>query len=186
MGSQANWERVSYGRCIRVSNTLAEKEGRMDKGKYRDTVLLFSTLLAGLLTASLLLAPPRLMAQEPTGPTSSPTVTPKPDSQPEGQVTTLPKPPPPFDPTKLQPGQPLPGQDYPPEPLPHPGPPIGIQARPEGIDLDVAFISRDPKYQRYHLYYSGGKPTLYPGTEHDKRWPKVRLLPFQCYHPAAS
>lgn len=145
---------------------LADKKGRMDKGKYR-----FSTLLIGLLTAFLLLVPSLAVAQEPTDPTPSPTVTLHPKSQLDEQAGLPLNPPPPFDPTKLQPNQPLPGEDYPPEPLPHPGPPLGVQAKPEGIDLDATFINRDPKYQRYWLYYSGGKPYIYPGTENDKRWP---------------
>jgi len=49
---------------------------------------------------------------------------------------------------------------------------------PQGIDLDVTFISRVPLYKAYCVEYawdiSGqpGIPFLCPGTENDRRWPE--------------
>ncbi len=150
----------------------------MQQPKFRNGVILpLSILLIGYLTILWLISPPLAIAQEPDEPTPDPssTVTPQPPNTPANAQTILPpKPPRPFDPSKFQPGQPLPGADYPAEPLPVPRPFIGIEEMPEGVDLDVTFISRDPKYNRYWLDYPGGtghKPVLYPGTENDKRWP---------------
>ncbi|HSR34169.1 MAG TPA: CARDB domain-containing protein, partial [Anaerolineae bacterium] len=48
---------------------------------------------------------------------------------------------------------------------------------PEGIDLDVAFVSRTPLYNAYCVEYlydapnQPGRPILCPGTEVDRRWP---------------
>jgi len=49
---------------------------------------------------------------------------------------------------------------------------------PEGVDLDVTFISRTPLYKAYCVEYlydapnQPGRPILCPGTEEDSRWPK--------------
>ncbi len=43
---------------------------------------------------------------------------------------------------------------------------------PAGVDLDVTYISREPRYHRYEVLYTvEGKPYLRPGTEGDRRWP---------------
>jgi regulation of enolase protein 1 (concanavalin A-like superfamily) len=77
-----------------------------------------------------------------------------------------------FDPTQLVPGRLLPGEDYPPNPLlATDRSALQTQAKPAGIDLDVTYIERLPKYNRYWVEYNGGKPSLRPGTEFDKRWP---------------
>ena len=48
-----------------------------------------------------------------------------------------------------------------------------VPPKPEGIDLDVTYISRTPMYNRYQVEYtSSGEPYLVEGTEHDQRWPK--------------
>ncbi|MFV2044346.1 MAG: CARDB domain-containing protein, partial [Anaerolineales bacterium] len=58
---------------------------------------------------------------------------------------------------------------------PYGGPPAGLQSqipKPEGIDLDVTYISRSPMYNRYDVWYTAdGRPYLRPGTENDQRWP---------------
>ena len=43
--------------------------------------------------------------------------------------------------------------------------------KPAGVDLDVVYITRTPKYQRYEVEYANGRPYLKPGTENLKRWP---------------
>lgn len=49
---------------------------------------------------------------------------------------------------------------------------------PEGVDLDVTYISRTPLYQAYCVEYLNdapnqpGRPILCPGTEDDRRWPE--------------
>jgi DNA-binding beta-propeller fold protein YncE len=49
---------------------------------------------------------------------------------------------------------------------------------PEGVDLDVTYISRAPLYQAYCVEYlydapnQPGRPMLCPGTENDRRWPE--------------
>lgn len=54
---------------------------------------------------------------------------------------------------------------------PRPQPWIAL-TKPAGVDLDVAYISRTPMYNRYDVWYTAdGKPYLRPGTENDKRWP---------------
>src|SRR3989344_6731937 len=40
-------------------------------------------------------------------------------------------------------------------------------------DLDVTYISRSPRYNRYCVVYSGDLPKLCGGTENQKRWPDV-------------
>jgi hypothetical protein len=50
---------------------------------------------------------------------------------------------------------------------PTPGPTV----IPEGIDLDVTYISRTPLYHSYCVEYPNDIPRLCPGTENDKRWP---------------
>ena len=48
---------------------------------------------------------------------------------------------------------------------------------PQGVDLDVTFISRTPLYKAYCVEYmydvpnQPGRPFLCPGTENDRRWP---------------
>lgn len=45
-------------------------------------------------------------------------------------------------------------------------------SKPNGIDLDVTYISRSSMYNRYSVWYtSDGRPFLEPGTENNKRWP---------------
>jgi hypothetical protein len=45
---------------------------------------------------------------------------------------------------------------------------------PSGVDLDVTYISRTPRYSKYRVDYDGyGNPYLLSGTENDKRWPDV-------------
>jgi len=42
--------------------------------------------------------------------------------------------------------------------------------KPSGVDLDVLYISRDPMYHRYEVWYTSDmKPYLRPGSEGDKR-----------------
>lgn len=49
---------------------------------------------------------------------------------------------------------------------------LSALAKPDGIDLDVTYISRTPMHKRYEVWYtSDGKPYLRPGTENDQRWP---------------
>jgi hypothetical protein len=49
--------------------------------------------------------------------------------------------------------------------------------RPDGIDLDVTYVNRDPMYKSYCVEYpepwngTVGIPRLCPGTENEKRWP---------------
>ena len=51
--------------------------------------------------------------------------------------------------------------------------PLEALAKPEGIDLDVAYIQMTPLYHAYCLDYSiDGLPRLRAGTENDKRWPE--------------
>lgn len=83
----------------------------------------------------------------------------------------------PFDPAQLRPGQPYPGAGYPWQRVARAAPVGGgPPAPPEGIDLDVTFISRTPKYKSYCVTYSWdppgqpGIPTLCPGTEDEQRW----------------
>lgn len=48
-----------------------------------------------------------------------------------------------------------------------------VPPKPEGIDLDVTYISRTPMYNRYQVEYTkAGEPYLVEGTERDQRWPK--------------
>ncbi len=50
--------------------------------------------------------------------------------------------------------------------------PQGDLTKPEGIDLDVTYISRVPLHHRYDVRYtSDQKPYLALGTEDDQRWP---------------
>ncbi len=46
-------------------------------------------------------------------------------------------------------------------------------AQPEGVDLDVTFIRRDPLGWAYCVEYQGGIPSLCPGSEDDLRWPEA-------------
>ncbi len=71
-------------------------------------------------------------------------------------------------------GEPFPGAGYPyrrverPRPAGAPSPESG----PQGIDLDVTYISRTPTYKSYCVRYTdAGLPYLCPGTENEKRWP---------------
>jgi len=41
------------------------------------------------------------------------------------------------------------------------------------VDLDVTFIERTPRYNRYCLIYQDGIPSHCSGTENQKRWPSV-------------
>lgn len=84
----------------------------------------------------------------------------------------------PFDPAQLRPGGPYPGTGYPWARVSRAAPVGGgPPAPPDGIDLDVTFISRTPKYKSYCVAYSWdspgqpGIPTLCPGTEDEQRWP---------------
>jgi PKD repeat protein len=72
--------------------------------------------------------------------------------------------------TGLQEGKPLPGTRYP-EPRVQRAPPTPSSLPPEGVDLDVTFINRQPMYKAYCVQYPGGIPTLCPGTESEQRWP---------------
>ncbi|MGB4595714.1 MAG: CARDB domain-containing protein, partial [Anaerolineaceae bacterium] len=48
-----------------------------------------------------------------------------------------------------------------------------VPPKPEGVDLDVTYISRTPMYNRYQVEYTkNGEPYLAEGTENDQRWPK--------------
>jgi hypothetical protein len=61
---------------------------------------------------------------------------------------------------------------YPAEPLLPPSQSELPWTKPEGIDLDVTYISRAPMFNRYEVWYTpDGKPYLRPGTENDQRWP---------------
>ena len=44
-------------------------------------------------------------------------------------------------------------------------------APPRGVDLDVTYISRTPRYAAYCVRYDAGVPSLCPGTETQQRWP---------------
>jgi hypothetical protein len=55
-----------------------------------------------------------------------------------------------------------------PQPTPLPSVVRPLDTRP---DLDVGYISREPVYPKYEVWYNDGKPYLQPGTEGDKRWP---------------
>jgi len=49
-------------------------------------------------------------------------------------------------------------------------------------DLDVLYISREPRYQRYHVKYPGGIPIQVPGTENARRWPEPgEVVTFTAY-----
>ena len=50
--------------------------------------------------------------------------------------------------------------------------PFGNVGRPEGIDLDVVYIERTPKYERYDVLYENGAPKLSDGSETARRWPE--------------
>ncbi len=76
----------------------------------------------------------------------------------------------PFDPRELQPGHALPGSGYPWWRVTRSAP-LRAMTAPTGVDLDVTYINRSPMYNRYCLWYPGGKPLLCPGTENEKRWP---------------
>ncbi len=56
-----------------------------------------------------------------------------------------------------------------------PAPPVAPQGdltKPEGVDLDVGYISRSPRYQRYEVWYTPeNTPYLRPGSEDNQRWP---------------
>jgi len=41
------------------------------------------------------------------------------------------------------------------------------------FDLDVTYIERTPRYERYCVIYEEGVPLLCPGTQQKKRWPHV-------------
>lgn len=44
--------------------------------------------------------------------------------------------------------------------------------KPAGVDLDVTYISREPGYHHYEVWYTADmKPYLRPGSEDDRRWP---------------
>ncbi|MDO8658771.1 MAG: Ig-like domain-containing protein [Candidatus Levybacteria bacterium] len=42
-----------------------------------------------------------------------------------------------------------------------------------GVDLDVVYIERNPRYYRYCVEYVGAASRLCPGTENNKRWPDI-------------
>ena len=123
-----------------------------------------------LACAACLLAPAApLHAQDtPAGSTAGATAPP--------HVTPQVTPPPAFDPLSARPAGPLPGGDYPaaaaslPPPLEEAGA-LGDGGRPDGIDLDVLYIERTPKYERYAVTYADGVPVLSPGSENAQRWP---------------
>ncbi len=77
----------------------------------------------------------------------------------------------PYDPTIRQ--ATLPGYPY--DALRPPAaaqPAGGGLPKPAGVDLDVTYISREPGYRRYEVWYTADmKPYLRPGTETDRRWP---------------
>lgn len=84
----------------------------------------------------------------------------------------------PFDPTQIRPGAAYPGAGYPWARVSRAAPTgWGPAAPPDGVDLDVTFISRTPKYKSYCVEYLWGAPgepgipTLCPGTEDEQRWP---------------
>ncbi len=88
-------------------------------------------------------------------------------------VTPRVTPPPAFAPAQLGPAGALLGADYPavtatPAP-PAPAPAHG--GRPAGVDLDVLYIERTPKYERYAVIYRDGAPLPGPGSEEAQRWP---------------
>lgn len=62
--------------------------------------------------------------------------------------------------------------------LAQPSAPGARLATPEGVDLDVTYINRNPLYQAYCVDYpwdipgQPGIPFLCPGTEDDPRWPE--------------
>ncbi len=57
-------------------------------------------------------------------------------------------------------------------PMPTPSQPSTPTPTPSGpVDLDVTYIERLPRYQKYCLEYPNGLPVLCPGTETEKRWP---------------
>lgn len=128
----------------------------------RRTVFLLPLLLAAALALSApTAATPGQMTATPAAP---------PDPAGDGHVL--------FDPAQLQPGRPYPGAGYPWTRVTRAAP-AGWRpaAPPEGVDLDVTFISRTPKYKSYCVTYSWdppgqpGIPTLCPGTEGEQRWP---------------
>ena len=48
-----------------------------------------------------------------------------------------------------------------------------VPPKPEGIDLDVTYISRTPMHNRYQVVYTeDGEPYLVEATQNDQRWPK--------------
>lgn len=58
-----------------------------------------------------------------------------------------------------------------PVPKPKEEPPVPAPAPSDGLpDLDVLYIERTPRYNRYEVHYS--LPRLAPGTEGEQRWPK--------------
>jgi hypothetical protein len=49
----------------------------------------------------------------------------------------------------------------------------GRGGRPHGVDLDVLYIERTPKYERYAVEYRDGRPSLRHGSETAQRWPQT-------------
>lgn len=45
--------------------------------------------------------------------------------------------------------------------------------RPQGVDLDVLYIERTPKYARYAVDYRAGQPWLREGNDTAQRWPQT-------------
>lgn len=74
--------------------------------------------------------------------------------------------------TGLRDGEPLPGAGYPWQRMTRSAPAGWAPTTlPEGIDLDVTFIHRDPTYKAYCVDYPGGIPILCAGTGDEPRWP---------------
>ncbi len=74
----------------------------------------------------------------------------------------------------LERGNPLPGSGYPHHRADRRSAvdALSPDSRPQGVDLDVTYISRSPMYHSYCVKYTdSGTPYLCPGTENEKRWP---------------
>lgn len=71
----------------------------------------------------------------------------------------------PYDPFESRATLPeYPDRSDPPKPRPE-----ALLTKPPGVDLDVTYISRNPLYSRYEVWYThDGKPYLSPGTEDDQ------------------
>ncbi len=128
----------------------------------RCVLFLLPLLLTGALALSV--PPGATLAGLPVTPATPPTPAP---GQPPTHL--------PYDPTLRH--ETLPRYPYDGLRAPAAQPAGGGLPKPAGIDLDVLYISRDPGYHRYEVWYTSEmKPYLRPGSENDRRWPAAGEL----------